>query len=112
VEKLESLAKASIVKTIKELHDAHPMFVLLEMYDEPWSEPLARTVMASLQRQAGKHHWRLVRLLPSFGLRVPVSLTESFVDDWPQDVKGWETWIDQFCAVLRFRRDMTEALRR
>lgn len=111
-EKLESLAKASIVKTIKELNDAHPMFVLLETYDKPWSEPLARTVMASLQRQVGKHHWRLVRLLPSFGLRVPVSLTESFVDDWPQDAKGWETWIDQFCAVLRFRRDMTEALRR
>ncbi|HEU0291853.1 MAG TPA: DUF5691 domain-containing protein [Anaerolineales bacterium] len=112
VEKLEALAKASIVKTIKELDDAHPMLGLLEAYEVQWSEPLARTVMASMQRQAGKGHWRLMRTLPSFGLRIPVSLTETFLKGWPDDSKGWETWLDQFCAVLRFRRDMTDALRR
>jgi len=112
MEKLEALAKVSIVNTIKDLNDTHPMLVLLEAYDAQWSESLARTVMTSMQRQAGKNHWRLMRALPSFGLRVPVSLAETFIKDWPEDLKGWETWIDQFCAVLRFRRDMTDALRR
>lgn len=112
VEKLEALAQASIVKIIKDLNDAHPMLLLLEAYDAPWSETLARTVMMSMQRQAGKPNWRLMRTLPFFGLRIPVSLAEAFIKGWPEDVKGWETWIDQFCAVLRFRRDMTDALRR
>jgi hypothetical protein len=112
VEKFKALAKASIVRTLNELNDTHPMLALLEAYETPWSEQLARTIMASVQRQAGQNHWRLMRALPSFGLRVPVSLTEIFTDNWPEDSKGWETWIDQFCAVLRFRRDMTEAFRR
>ena len=112
IEKLEGLAKASIINTIKELNDAHPMLELLEAYEGPWSEPLTRTVMTSMQRQAGKGHWRLTRTLPFFGLRIPVSLAETFIKGWPDDSKGWETWIDQFCAVLRFRRDMTDALRR
>ncbi|HEX6033797.1 MAG TPA: DUF5691 domain-containing protein [Anaerolineales bacterium] len=54
IEKFEALAKASILKTINDLNDVHPMLTLLEAYDRPWSEPLSRTVMASLQRQAGK----------------------------------------------------------
>jgi Family of unknown function (DUF5691) len=112
MEKLEALAKASILKTIKDLNDGHPMLMLLEAYDLQWSEPLARIVMTSIQRQVGKNHWQLMRTLPSFGLRVPVSLTETFMNNWPEDSKGWETWIDQFCAVLRFRRAMTDALRR
>jgi hypothetical protein len=112
MEKFKALAKASIVRTLNELNDTHPIFALLEAYEAPWSEQLARTVMASVQRQSGQNHWRLMRALPSFGLRVPVSLTEIFTDNWPKDAKGWETWIDQFCAVLRFRHDMTEAFRR
>jgi hypothetical protein len=112
MEKFEALAKASIVKMIKELNDNHSMLALLEAYDVPWSEALSKIVMTSIQRQVGNHHWRLMRALPMFGLRIPVSLTETFVQGWPAEAKGWETWIDQFCAVLRFRRDMTDALRR
>lgn len=112
MEKFEALAKVSIVKTIKDLGDSHPMLLLLEAYDTSWNEPLARTVLAGMQRQAGKNHWRLMRALPAFGLRVPVALADTFINNWPEDLKGWETWIDQFCAVLRFRRDMTDALRR
>lgn len=112
MEKLEGLAKASIIKTIKDLNDNHPMLALLESYDSAWSESLARTVLSSIQRQAGYHHWRLMRNLPAFAMRVPVSLTETYLKGWPNDAKSWETWIDQFCAILRFRRDMTDALRR
>ena len=112
VEKFEALVKASFAKAIKELHGMHPILGLLEAYDQPWSESLARTVMASMQRQAGKGHWPLMRALPAFGLRVPIHLSETFINNWPDELKGGETWIDQFCAVLRFRRDMTDALRR
>lgn len=112
MEKLETLAKASIVRTIKELNDSHPMLLLLEAYDRQWSEALSRVVLMSMQRQAGKGSWRLMRALPAFGLRVPVTLTEIFIKGWPEDAKAWETWIDQFCAVLQFRRDMTNSLRR
>ena len=112
VERFEELAKNSILNTIKDLNDNHPIFMLLEAYDMPWSEALSRTILSSIQRQAGNPHWRLMRALPAFALRVPVSLTETYITGWPNDSKSWGTWIDQFCAVLRFRRDMTDALRR
>ena len=112
IETFESLAKSSIIKTIRDLNDDHPILALLEAYDVPWSETLAQTVLSSIQRQAVNNHWRLMRALPGFGIRIPVSLTETFLKGWPNDSKSWGTWIDQFCSVLRFRRDMTDALRR
>jgi Family of unknown function (DUF5691) len=108
--KFETLAKASLRK--EELHNRHPMLLLLEAYETAWSEALARTVMTIAQSQAGKTQGKLMQDLPVFALRIPVSLTETFIKGWPEDTKGWETWIDRFCAVLRFRRDMTDALRR
>ena len=112
VETFEELAKNSVINTIKDLNDNHPILGLLEAYDIPWSEALSRTILSSIQRQAANHHWRLMRALPAFALRVPVSLTETYIKGWPNDSKSWEPWIDQFCAVLRFRRDMTATLRR
>lgn len=110
MEKMEALAKNSLVKALKEIGDVHRILVLLEAYEVPWSEALARTVMTSVQRQAGHSHWRLMQNLPAFGLRIPVSLADTFIQGWHDDAKGWGTWIDKFCAVLRFRRDMTDAL--
>lgn len=112
IEKLEELAKASISRFIKEFGDGHWMLVLLEACEMPWSEALARTVMTTVQRQVGHNHPRLMRDLPVFALRIPVSLAETFLNGWPEDPRSWGTWIDQFCAVLRFRREMTDALRR
>jgi hypothetical protein len=110
MEKLEELAKASIGRFIKESGDGYWMLTLLEACQMPWSESLARMVMTTVQRQVGHNHPRLLRDLPVFALRIPVSLAETFLKGWPEDPRSWGTWIDQFCTVLRFRRDMNEAL--
>jgi len=112
VQKLEALAQASITPRINELDDRHPLLDLLERYERQWSARLAKTVMASLRRQAGGIHWRLTRALPDFGLRVPVELSGEFTGNWPKEARGWDPYIDQFTAVLSFRREMADALKR
>lgn len=110
VEKLEALAKNSITSHINELNDANPFLILLEAYLHPWSPGLARTVMASVRRQTGGYHQRLMRALPGFGLRIPPALAEEFTTGWPESSHGWDSWIDQFIALMRFRREMMEVL--
>lgn len=111
VEKLEALAQSSISPIINEMNDKHPLFDLLEMYPHPWSEKLARTVLGSARRLAGGYHWRLMRALPTFALRVPPILADEFSAGWPEKLAGWETWVDQFIGILRFRREMLDALK-
>lgn len=110
MEKLEGLAQSSISPLINEINDKHPLFDLLESYPHPWSEKLTRLVLGSVRRQAGSYHWRLMRSLPTFALRMPVSLADEFSTGWPEKLAGWDTWVDQLIGILRFRKEMMEAL--
>lgn len=112
IKKLETLAKSSLKK--EHLHNRHPMLALLRTSEVAWSEALARAVISPLQEMAGTSYGTMMQDLPVFALRIPVSLTEMFVNGWHLDgrkyAKEWGPWIDRFCTILRFRRDMSEAL--
>ena len=83
---------------------------LLEAYPYPWSLKLARTVIGSLKRQeVTSTRWRLAQDLPKFGLRMPPEFTEDLVSGWPKR-PGWDPWINKFTAVMRFRKEIMEAL--
>jgi hypothetical protein len=110
MEKLEVLAKNSITPHVNELNDVNPFLILLEAYPHPWSPGLARTVMASVRRQTGGFRERLMRALPRFGLRIPPDLAEEFATGWSESSRAWGTWVDQFIAVMRFRKEMMEVL--
>ncbi len=112
VKKLEALAQSELTPLINELNDKHPLLGVLVDYPHAWSLKLARTVMGSVQRQAGGAHWMLMRALPGFAMRIPPALADEFATGWPSSEKtsGWETWIDQFNTLLRFRKDIMEAL--
>jgi hypothetical protein len=111
-EKLDALAQAALTPMLNELNDKHPLLDLLAAYPLPWSAKLARTVMGSLRRQVGGSHWRLMRMLPLFALRIPASMADEFAAGWPslEKMHGWETWIDQFNALMRFRKEMLAAI--
>jgi hypothetical protein len=110
MEKLESLV--SFTPLINELDDKNPCLDLLEATPHTWSTKLARTVMGSLRRQAGGAHWRLMRALPGFALRIPPALADEFAAGWPatEKARGWETWIEQFNVLMNFRKEMMDSL--
>jgi hypothetical protein len=112
MEKVESLANASNPRAKSELDDPgkNTVLALLERYDCPWSAALSRAVIASAKRQAGGAHWQLGRALPGFALRIPPELVDEFASSWPEDLNRWSTWIDQFIELIRFRKEMMEAL--
>ena len=100
----------SIIPKSNDLHFNHPMLELLEGCDRPWSPGLSRMVIASIQRQARGYLSLLANALPRFGFYIPPELVDEFVLGWPEDSAGWDTWIDQFIAVMQFRREMMEVL--
>jgi hypothetical protein len=110
MEKLESLV--SFTPLINELDDKNPCLDLLEATPHAWSTKLARTVMGSLRRQTGGAHWRLMRALPGFALHIPPALADEFAAGWPaaEKARGWETWIEQFNALMNFRKEMMDNL--
>jgi hypothetical protein len=110
MEKLEALAQSSITRIVRELDDNHPLLDLLVLDERPWTANLARTIMASVRRQGGSPRYRLLHSLPGFALRIPPSLADEFATGWPEVTPGWEPWMDQFIATLRFRKEMVEAL--
>jgi len=109
-EGLERLARVSITAKSNDFHYKHPMLELLEGSDRPWSPGLSRIVIASVQRQARFYLSLLADALPRFGLYIPPELIDEFVLGWPEDSASWDTWIDQFIAVMQFRREMMEVL--
>jgi hypothetical protein len=110
--KLEALTQASITPRLNELDEKHPMLDLLESCPAEWSSKLTRTVMGRLKRLAGKGlNWRLMRALPLFALHIPVALTGECIASWPEgNLHSSETWIEQFNALLAFRREIREAI--
>lgn len=110
MEKLEALV--SFTPLVNELDDKNPCLDLLEATPHAWSTKLARTVMGSLRRQAGGAHWRLMRALPGFALRIPPALADEFATGWPaaEKTRGWETWIEQFNTLMNFRKEMVDSL--
>lgn len=109
-EGLERLARTSIIPKSNDLHFNHPMLELLEGCVRPWSPDLSRMVIASIQRQARGYLSLLADALPRFGLYIPPELIDEFVLGWPEKSAGWDIWIDQFIAVLQFRREIMEVL--
>jgi hypothetical protein len=110
LEKLEALAQAMVIPLIKELDDTHPLLKLLEVYPHPWSAKLARAVIKSVRRQTNNTHWKLMHALPEFGLHIPPELADELSTDWPESMQGWEPWVDKFVAVMKFRKEIMEAL--
>jgi len=110
-DRVQALAQASIRPILGELQDGSPLLYLLQQYRRPWTAGLARTVMQSVQRQAGGRHWGLAQALPAFASQIPPELADEFSRGWPAEPDGaWRTKLDEFSMILNFRNEIRRSL--
>jgi hypothetical protein len=110
----------------KRLRDAHaprgdhPAMGVLSHCRGPWSVELAREMVKAVHTRirggATAHQdWTLRSLMKQFALYVPPELLPEIETRWPTDAKdwaGWEKCVNEFLAVLTFRREMLEEINR
>lgn len=110
-EQVQAIAQSSIKPILNELKDDSPLLTLLQGYRRPWTPGLARTVIQSAQRQAGKG-WRLAHALPGFAECAPPELASEFGQGWPEEISGvWSLMIEAFLQVLNFRNEIRKSLK-
>lgn len=105
---VQAIAQSNIKSIFK---DDSPLLTLLQGYRRPWTPGLARTVIQSAQRQAGKG-WRLSHALPEFAEWIPPGLANEFGQGWPDEISGvWGLAIESFLQVLNFRNEIRKSLK-
>ncbi len=110
-EQVQAIAQSSIKPILNELKDDSPLLTILQGYRRPWTPGLARTVIQSAQRQAGKG-WRLAHALPEFAEWIPPELASEFGQGWPEEISGvWSLMIEAFLQVLNFRNEIRKSLK-
>jgi hypothetical protein len=110
-EPVQAIAQSSIKPILNELKDDSPLLTLLQGYRRPWTPGLARTVIQSAQRQAGKG-WRLAHALPGFAQCAPPELAHEFEQGWSDEISGvWSLMIEEFLRVLNFRNEIKKSLK-
>jgi hypothetical protein len=94
--RLDALVLEALEADREALHDQHPAFQLLRALEGPWSVPLSRAVVRSVQermaRGATQAHtaWEVRASLKRFALCVPVALYQELSTGWPTEAKEWE----------------------
>ncbi len=110
-EQVQAIAQSNIKPILNELKDDSPLLTILQGCRRPWTPGLARTVIQSAQRQAGKG-WRLAHALPGFAQYAPPELANEFAQGWPEERSGvWSLMIEEFLQVLNFRNEIKKSLK-
>jgi hypothetical protein len=110
---LEALALSTIQEAASEPAGSHPLWLMLEACERPWSAGMGRAVVGSAQRASSTFHYRFSQLLPKFALWIPPELADEFSAGWVEEPNGiWKARIDEFIAVLNFRQQFHGALKR
>ncbi|MCG8349297.1 MAG: DUF5691 domain-containing protein [Chloroflexales bacterium] len=106
--------------SIQPLSGYHPVLTLLRSFAHPWSERLARAVIANLARWLDTPQGILLRVdwyihdaLNEFALHFPPQLADEVAVAWisrTEKQKDWEEAVEVFLNVLRFRQEIHAAL--
>lgn len=96
----------------------HPAFSLLRNYQHPWSVELSRAVLDSvrgyIKTNNTNYDWSLRSALKDFARYMTPCLVDEACSGLPPVVKEGSYWaeaVDEFLAILQFRREMLRALR-
>jgi hypothetical protein len=112
-EKVEALVTSALKSFSSRQSGDHPVLAMLEACERPWSAPMAREVVRMAQRQSGGSNYRLAQYLPRFALWIPPDLAGEFSAGWADEPVGaWKAKIDEFLAILNFRRQIHAAFER
>lgn len=102
------------------LRDNSLALAALRYCHHPWSAELSRLVLDKVRRHITatkatewRAYWRLQSSFAGFAHQVPPLLADEANTNWPTQAPGWSQWartVDEFLAILHFRRDMLKAI--
>jgi hypothetical protein len=105
--RLEALILAALKSEQNELNDIHASR-LLSAHRSSWSDHFSRAVVNSVKQQGN-----LVTGLKQYARYVSPALYDELASGWPTESEWWSNWskfINDFLALLAFRRDMHRAI--
>jgi len=94
----------------------HPALLLIAAFPGPWSERLSRMVIQSARRQVTSlqpYQRSIFDALGQCGLKMPPQLASEFGSGWRTEAGALDRTIkliDEFVALLTFRRDMLASI--
>ncbi|MFZ6030353.1 MAG: DUF5691 domain-containing protein [Chloroflexota bacterium] len=112
---LEVLLATNLQPRTTDPTDGVSLLALLGGYRRPWTDKMARLIVQNARRLAtGRGRgYEFSHAFPSFALWISPSLAGEFSRGWPdQPGGGWQGRLDEFLALLDFRRQLHEAFDR
>jgi len=118
-DELDALLTRVLSNEIKTFRSGRPVFRLLCRHHNPWSMELSRLFMQAMcrlvenPRMNSSYDWAIAQQMREFARFVPPELVEEFSEGWRSEHANWRHWqkpVDEFLAMLRFRREMRKAL--
>ncbi len=113
------IALISITKKNSLLDEESPLSLLLRSVELPWQDDLSSAFINAMQKWIKgetSHYWsgwHLRPILKKAALYSNPRLFDKFVNGWSTHSHAWNSWekeVDSFLSVLKFRKDMVEAL--
>jgi hypothetical protein len=105
----------------KPLAQDHPAYAALRACKHPWSDPFSRAVLGSLRQRlvtaTGRYTFdgQTAGVLQQMGLSASPALADEAQAGWAAQSPAWPQWsgpVDALVALLQFRREMLEEIRR
>ena len=102
------------------LEEGHPVVQLLKLTPQNWQPQLSKIFISNLQSwmhnaQSYWSGWHYKAILKKAAYHSDPDLVAQFENNWPREQRVWGFWekeVDEFLAVLRFRKMMIEELKK
>lgn len=93
--------------------DHHPLFTLLLIEGQNWSEEFSKAVLKRIQltieRESYVFHWTLKAVLKRAAYAIPAHLHDLVQQNWPTQSAAWPSWqkeVNQLLSLLQFRENI------
>lgn len=103
--------QAITLEKVRPFTDHHPLFILLLVEGQNWSENFSKIVLHRIQltieRESYVFHWTLKAVLKRAAYAIPAQLHEFAQQGWPTKSMAWPSWqkeVNQLLSLLQFRK--------
>ncbi|MFK7797871.1 MAG: DUF5691 domain-containing protein [Aureispira sp.] len=108
-------AHAIALEGIRPFTDHHPLFTLLLVEEQSWSEDFSKRVIQRIQltieRESYVFHWTLKAVLKRAAYAIPAHLHQWVKKGWPEQSAAWPSWqkeVNQLLSLLQFREEILQ----
>jgi hypothetical protein len=108
-------AQAIDLEGLRPFNDHHPLFTLLLIEEQAWSEDFSKKVIRRIQltieRESYVFHWTLKAVLKRAAYAIPAYLHQWVKQGWPEQSAAWPSWqkeVHQLLSLLQFREQIQQ----